>query len=169
MTYQEILEEERARVAREANDCHNPAGPGGGQFCSKGISVGTHVRFTMPGPYRGHTGVIDDVRDGKFGKRYSVKSHDRTKSIPWAGEEHLEVIDGPPKAAVQQPSRLTVTRPLAKVSIRATTHRDQPGFSITGKDAHGRSVRIFTKSRDSAERIKDKIRRGESTKPEDFD
>lgn len=31
------------RWLREDNDCHNPKGPGGGQFCSKGGTAGSHL------------------------------------------------------------------------------------------------------------------------------
>ncbi len=42
------------------------------------------------------------------------------------------------------------------------------GFSITGRDPAGRRVKCWTMSRDSAERIRDKIRAGENIRPADF-
>lgn len=40
---------------RESNDCHNPAGPGGGQFCSRGGGASTGG-----GTHRVSLGMIDD-------------------------------------------------------------------------------------------------------------
>lgn len=57
----------------------------------------------------------------------------------------------------------------ARLSIRAVTYRDKPGFSVTGKDPRGRQVRIFTATRASANQIKAKIARGEDTTVADFE
>jgi hypothetical protein len=45
------LYQQELRILQEANDCHNPAGPGGGQFCSKGGGDAFH------GGRAGKTGV----------------------------------------------------------------------------------------------------------------
>lgn len=55
-------------------------------------------------------------------------------------------------------------RPL---QIRRAIYRGQPGFLIIGGPGlYG--VRIFTLTRSSAERIRDKVRRGEQTTLDDF-
>lgn len=46
--------------------------------------------------------------------------------------------------------------------IRATTYRQQPGFSITGRDNHGRRFRIFAKTPDGAREIETAAKRGDS-------
>lgn len=48
----------------------------------------------------------------------------------------------------------------ARVSIRAHTYRNEPGFSIYGTDSRGRMVKIFSKSRGEAERMRDDIKAG---------
>jgi len=54
------------------------------------------------------------------------------------------------------------------IQIRAHVYRDRVGFLICGRDAIGRSVRIFTETRVSAEHIRDKVKRGEQTELADF-
>lgn len=51
-----------------------------------------------------------------------------------------------------------------RVTIRESTYRDRPGFTVSA----GASS-IFTLTRPSAERIRDRLRRGEDTRREDFD
>lgn len=57
----------------------------------------------------------------------------------------------PPQRAEAQHSRLT---------IRPKEYRGEQGFSISGRDARGRSVRIFTPDRAKAEAIKTAIKEG---------
>jgi hypothetical protein len=40
LNFANILQDERARVVKEFNACHNPGGAGGGRFCSKGAGGG---------------------------------------------------------------------------------------------------------------------------------
>ena len=51
----------------------------------------------------------------------------------------------------------------ARVSIRPSKYREQPGFTVSD----GRSS-IFTTTRESAERIRDRLKRGEDTREGDF-
>lgn len=53
--------------------------------------------------------------------------------------------------------------------IRPGTYRGKVGFFIYGKNTHGQSVRIFTLTRDSALRIKQRIKNGHDVQLEDFD
>jgi hypothetical protein len=73
--------------------------------------------------------------------------------------------DVPMTSALRQ--RLGVTSP-PRVAIRAGTHRDKPGFRVSGKDTMGRSVKIFTESRSSAEHIREKVRMGRGIDSADF-
>lgn len=54
------------------------------------------------------------------------------------------------------------------LQIRSKVYRGKPGFSIHGTDPRGRSVRIFAESRVAAERIREKVKRGEEVNVEDF-
>jgi len=55
------------------------------------------------------------------------------------------------------------------VQIRAASYRDKPGFTISGTDTQGRSVKVFSEHRHVAEHIRGKILRGEETMARDFD
>lgn len=46
----------------------------------------------------------------------------------------------------------------ARLQIRSMVYRDRPGFTVTGPDALGRSIRIFVRHRATAEAIRDVIR-----------
>jgi hypothetical protein len=55
------------------------------------------------------------------------------------------------------------------LQIRKATYRGKPGFHIEGRVTPGDFMtRVFTESRESAERIKAKLRAGEEIKTEDF-
>lgn len=54
------------------------------------------------------------------------------------------------------------------LQIRKHTYRDRDGFLICGKDLKGRSLRIFTETRASAEVIRQKKRAGKEIVLEDF-
>lgn len=49
LTFADVLKEERLR---EMNDCHNPSGPAGGQFCSKGGRAATGRRAEVSADWR---------------------------------------------------------------------------------------------------------------------
>lgn len=56
----------------------------------------------------------------------------------------------------------------ARLSIRKSTYRDRSGFSISGRDARGRSVNIFAETRAAAEHIREKVKAGEDVASADF-
>jgi hypothetical protein len=56
----------------------------------------------------------------------------------------------------------------ARIRIAPGTYRNRQGFNISGTDLRGRSVRIFTESRASAEHIRERIRDGHAICVEDF-
>jgi len=55
------------------------------------------------------------------------------------------------------------------ISIREHTYRGKDGFLICGKNARGTKVSIFTVTRSSAERIKEKVKRFENITVKDFE
>ena len=57
----------------------------------------------------------------------------------------------------------------ARLQIRRRTAKSPVGFLIVGRDSYGRSVKIFTLSRVSAEKIRDKVRAGEIIELADFE
>ena len=57
----------------------------------------------------------------------------------------------------------------ARLQIRRKTYRGDDGFLICGRDGLGRSVSVFTLTRTSAERIRDKVRAGEQIEGADFE
>lgn len=94
-------------------------------------------------------------------------------SRPAKGSSEAEILVLDPKRLTQVGSDYTPARDAsrstpARLSVRAGTYRDKPGFGIHGKDTKGRSVRIFTSTRESAERIKAKVARGEAVTSADF-
>ena len=54
------------------------------------------------------------------------------------------------------------------ISIRKSTYRGRAGFLICGTDPLGRRISIFTRTRESAERIKVKVIKGQEVTVEDF-
>jgi hypothetical protein len=56
----------------------------------------------------------------------------------------------------------------ARVTIRASSYRGEPGFSINGRDSLGRRLKIFATTRTAAERIKAKVKQGQSIELQDF-
>ena len=56
------------------------------------------------------------------------------------------------------------------LQIRQTTYRNEPGFLVCGKHSNSGifGTAIFTKTRKSAELIRDKVKRGENIKLQDF-
>lgn len=54
------------------------------------------------------------------------------------------------------------------VGIRPSTYQGEAGFLIYGRDPAGRNVSIFATLREDAERIRDKVKRGEQTVPIDW-
>ena len=56
----------------------------------------------------------------------------------------------------------------ARTIIRASNYRGEPGFSLSGRDALGRRLKIFAKTRPIAERIRAKVVRGEQITLDDF-
>lgn len=65
LSFEDILQEERARV-RESNDCHAPSGsPAGGQFCSTGTG--------------GNATVFPGIKSDEV-----VKRHDHQNALDWA-------------------------------------------------------------------------------------
>jgi hypothetical protein len=58
----------------------------------------------------------------------------------------------------------------ARLSIRPTTYRGEPGFLIYGTDAKGHSgISIFTTTRGSAKHIRDLMRDGRECTTADFE
>ena len=52
--------------------------------------------------------------------------------------------------------------PRARVSVRRSTYRGKPGWTISGKDQLGRRVKIFSERQAEARRMASEIRAGES-------
>lgn len=59
------------------------------------------------------------------------------------------------------PTAKTAATPRARVSVRRSTYRGKPGWTISGKDQLGRSVRMFSDNEIEARRMAGEIRRGE--------
>jgi hypothetical protein len=55
-----------------------------------------------------------------------------------------------------------------RLAIRPSTYRGRNGYLISGRDGRGRQVSIFTVTRASAERIRDKVRAGRRVELDDF-
>ncbi|HXM59175.1 MAG TPA: hypothetical protein VOB72_27510 [Candidatus Dormibacteraeota bacterium] len=67
------------------------------------------------------------------------------------------------------PTRAMTGAATARLSIRPTTYRGEDGFLVYGRDGAGSKVSIFTTTRGSAERIRERVKAGEQTTAEDFE
>lgn len=181
----------------ESNDCHNPAGsPAGGQFCSSGGSGAKKLSGTLAA-YGWKSGVHENVEydpaqssglkswrffavtptetwgahtkteaeavlsgrsEGELRREDARHRAEDVRSRMAAARATLPVTPGPSAGVTKKP----------RLSIRASAYRDKPGFTISGRDEHGRRIRVFTKTRDSAERIRKRLHAGLHTRPEDF-
>jgi hypothetical protein len=122
------------------------------------FSSDAYGRFSLP----------DDI-PSKWIVGYSVRQADGTWSdIEVRHKKQRPNLSGSPQRGESALSP-TASTPKARLQIRQGEYRDKPGFHITGKDAKGHPVQIFTETRESAEHIKAKLQRGEDTTVEDFD
>ncbi len=80
------------------------------------------------------------------------------------GEKWTPPAEPPPPVTVAAKP----VAPKAALSIRPKTRGEVDGFSITGRDELGRSVSIFTKTREAADHIRAKKLRGEDIVAADF-
>jgi hypothetical protein len=46
--------------------------------------------------------------------------------------------------------------------IRPASHRNKPGFAVSGRDQHGRRFRIFARTKEGARLIESAAKRGDS-------
>lgn len=55
------------------------------------------------------------------------------------------------------------------LQIRPATYRRWPGFVLSGRSPDGHNVRIFTRTRSAAERMREQLRAGEEITLGDFE
>jgi hypothetical protein len=122
------------------------------------FSSDAYGRFSLP----------DDI-PSKWIVGYSVRQADGTWSdIEVRHKKQRPNLSGSPQRGESALSP-TASTPKARLQIRQGEYRDKPGFHITGKDAKGHPVQIFTETRESAEHIKAELQRGEDTTVADFE
>jgi len=57
----------------------------------------------------------------------------------------------------------------ARLSIRSSTYRGEVGWSLLGRDTLNRAVVIFTRHRQAAEAMRERIRQGQEVRACDFE
>ena len=52
-----------------------------------------------------------------------------------------------------------------RLSIRPSVYRGKEGFTVTGRNGHGMPLRIFVRTRETANAVKEAIRNSENVDP----
>lgn len=109
-----------------------------------------------------------EVKAGRVSESVAVATRDARRALP---AEPGQAGPRPPQRGARAKKAGEVGSPQpsgARVSIKPTKYRGEDGFSISGRDTHGRKVKIFATTSGAAEHIVEKIKRGEFTEPGDF-
>ncbi len=165
--------EEAARLVDQLRDAAEQAGEGGVSQFPKTTVVDT--RTGKPVAIISYNGRIWDATNPKVELTERPDGRGYGKPTPIASTPVTPKTEvAPPARVIEKPAEAAAAKqPAAKskarLQIREGDYRDKPGFHITGNDATGRPVRIFTETRASAEHIKAKLQRGEDTTVADFE